>query len=512
MRIALAQALFRLGDFENNYKELLKNLEKVKDQADLLIFPEGGLWSYPPKDFLYHKKYFSIQKQKITQIKKKLPKSLSLLLPGYALLNQKRQNGVFLISADKKTRFFAKEFLPDQGVFFESRYFEKGQIQQNYFFWRKKRIQLLICEDFWKSQSFKKPDLLIVLNASPYTLKKPGRRIKRLKELNKNSREGSLYLNLVGAQDSLIFDGGSFVLNPKGEKIWQADFFKSDFALLSLPFKKQKTKKALSLQAQKEKALILGIKEFFYQTGFSKACLGLSGGMDSALTAYLAAQALGPQNIKAYFLPSLYTQNMSFKMVKKLKKSLELSVIEKDISALFHFCLKEFFGNKKLKSLTKQNLQSRLRMLFLMAQANESSSLLLSTGNKSELATGYSTLYGDSAGALCPIGDLLKEEVYDLARFIHCQKAVFPKELFLRAPSAELDHGQKDSDDLPAYKELDCFLQKVFQGKEPQNEKEDQILKRVRSQEFKRKQSPPILKITERDLGESWRYPIAHRF
>ena len=513
MRIAIAQSLFRLGDFENNYKELLKNLEKAKAQsAELLLFPEGGLWSYPPKDFLYHKKYFDIQKQKIQQIKKQLPKNLSLLLPGFYLENQKTQNGVFLMERDKKTRFFAKEFLPNQDVFFESRYFESGKVIENYFFWNKKRIQILICEDFWRVKSLKSCDLLLVLNASPYTKKKPGLRLKRLQELNKSSKEGSIYLNLVAAQDSLIFDGGSFALNSQSKKIWQAKLFQPDFGLLSLPLKNQKKEKILSFQAQKEQALILGIREFFYQSDFSQACLGLSGGIDSALTAYLAVQALGSKNIQAFFLPGPYTQKLSFQLVRQLAKKLEVSITEKNISPLFRFCLKELFDNKKLKPLSRQNLQSRLRMLFLMLKANEGPSLLLATGNKSELATGYSTLYGDLAGALAPLGDLLKGEVYDLARFIQRQKAVFPKEIFSREPSAELAKNQKDSDDLPVYKELDAVLKKIFQYHAPQNEKELKILQRVQSQEFKRKQAPPILKLTEKDLGESWRYPIAHRF
>ena len=518
MKIALAQVLFRLGDFENNYKKLLTNVEKAKSQqADLLLFPEGGLWSYPPKDFLYHKKYFETQQQKLQQLKKQIPKKLTLLLPGFHCQNQKTQNGVFLIEREKKIRFFAKQFLPNQEVFFESRYFESGKASENFFFWKKKRIQLLVCEDLWKVQALKKADWIFVFNASPYTLNKPHSRLKRMKEINKSAKEGSVYLNLVGAQDSLIFDGASFALNSKSETVWQAPAFQEDFGLLDRGLnkateKKQILAKALSLQAQKEQALILGIREFFYQSGFSKAVLGLSGGIDSALTAYLACQALGSKNVHAFFLPGPYTQKASFRIVKALAKTLEISVTEKNISPWFRFGLKEAFDNKKLKSLSQQNLQSRLRMLFLMLKANELPALLLATGNKSELATGYGTLYGDLAGALSPIGDLLKGEVYDLAQFIQDKKPVFPKELFSREPSAELAKGQKDSDDLPLYKDLDPILKKIFEGQALKTQAEIKIQKRVQSQEFKRKQAPPLLKLTERDLGESWRYPLAHRF
>ena len=512
MKIALAQTQFRLGDFDSNYKELLKALQKAKKEVDLLVFPEGGLWAYPPKDFLYQKKFFKVQDQKIKSLMKKLPSSLTVLLPGYHRKEKILQNGVFLLNKNKKIRFFAKEFLPNQNVFFESRYFQKGKAEKNFFYWKNKKIQLLVCEDFWRFSKLKKTDLLIVVNASPYSSKKQKSRLKRMKELAVKTKWGAVYLNLAGAQDSLIFDGASFVLNEKAQKIWQGDFFKPDFKILELPFKKESpVRKSLKTIEQKERALILGIKEFFYQTGFSKACLGLSGGIDSALVAYLALKALGRENLKVCFLPSVYTKKLSFQIVKSLSRNLKLPVYQKDITKLFKFCLKEFFKNR-LSPLGRQNLQARLRMIFLMAQASDSSSLLLAGGNKSELALGYCTLYGDLAGALCPIADLLKTEVFEMARFINKREPVFPKALLLREPSAELAYRQKDRDDLPPYKDLDLFLKSFLEDKEPKNRTEKQLAYRLQSQEFKRKQSPPLLKVTERDLGEAWRKPIAHRF
>ena len=514
LKVALVQAQFRLGDFDNNYKELLSALKKTENQVDLLVFPEGGLWGYPPKDFLYCREYFKIQEKKIKQLRLLLPPSLALLLPGFYKKKGLLQNGVFLLQKREKIRFFAKEFLPDQGVFFESRYFQKGFSQENFFYWKNKRIQILICEDFWKVSQLKKTDILIVVNASPYTVEKQKKRIKRLKVLTKQTRQGAVYLNLVGAQDSLIFDGASFALNEKAEKIWQGESFKPDFIILDFPLKKKRNlvKKNLKIVEQKEQALILGLREFFYQTGFSSACLGLSGGIDSALVAYLAVQALGSARVKAFFLPSLYTEKISFETVKSLSKNLNLTVVQKDITKAFKFFQKELF-NKALSSLTEQNLQARVRMLFLMSQANESSSLLLATGNKSELATGYCTLYGDLAGALCPIADLLKTEVYEMARFINKKKAIFPENLILREPSAELAYGQKDRDDLPPYSELDAFLRSFLKNKQPKALKQPlRWSQRVLSQEHKRKQSPPLLKLTSQDFGESWKRPIAHRF
>ena len=514
MRLALAQVQFRLGDFNNNYKELLLVLKKAKKgQADILVFPEGGIWAYPPKDFLYQKDFFKIQEKKIKQLLKQMPSALAILLPGFYREKEGLKNGVFLIEKNKKTRFFAKEFLPDQNVFFESRYFKKGKAEENFFYWKGKKIQVLICEDFWNFSVLKKTEFLIVVNASPYTTEKQKNRLKRLKRLVRKTNKGAAYLNLVGAQDSLIFDGSSFVLNEKATKVWQGKSFEPDFTILELPLEKKADflRKRLSLMEQKEQALILGIKEFFYQTGFSKACLGLSGGIDSALVAYLALKALGKQNLKAYFLPSLYTEKISFQVVKSLSQNLELTVQQKDISPLLKFCLEEFFDSP-LSDLTKQNLQARLRMLFLMAQANEGASLLLATGNKSELATGYCTLYGDLSGALCPIADLLKTEVYELARFINKKTPVFPKALFLRAPSAELADKQKDRDDLPPYSYLDGFLKKLLTDKKLKTVKEKKLRQKIHSQEFKRKQAPPLLKLTERDFDEAWRRPIAHQF
>ena len=509
MKIALSQTSFRLGDFDNNYKKLLESLEKaIQQKADLLVFPEGGLWGYSPQDFLYHKRFYKIQDQKIRRLKKKLPDSFKLLLPGFRSYEKKLQNGVFLLEKNKEI-FFAKEYLPDEGVFFESRWFQKGQIKNNFFYCKKKRIQLLICEDFWRASGYKKSDILIVVNASPYSVNKQKLRLKRLKLLAKKTKQGAVYLNLAGAQDSLIFDGASLAVNAKGEKVWQGDFFRPDFTTLQTPFdKKAKAGGSLTLQAQRERALILGIKEFFFQTGFSKACIGLSGGVDSALVSYLAVQALGAENILAYFLPTRYTRKISFQIVEELSQKLKIKVIQKNMDPLFEFCLKQFF-DKKLKPLTRQNLQSRLRMLFLMTQSNEHSCLLLSAGNKSELAMGYSTLYGDLSGALCPIGDILKTELYDLVSFINQQKAVFPKKLILREPSAELRFNQIDSQDLAPYKELDSFLSDFLKSRDS---KKTEWVKKMKNQEFKRKQAPPILNLTEQDLGKSWRYPIANCF
>lgn len=518
MKIALAQVQFALGDFDQNCKQVLNILKSTGDKADLIVFPEGGLWGYPPKDFLYQDTYFEIQKQKFQQINKQLKKGVQLLLPAFVKNKNNLQNGVFLFEKSKKPIFFPKEFLPDQGVFFESRYFKKGDATKNFFNWKNKKIQILICEDLWQVVPDKTVDLLITVNASPYTDQKQIKRLKKMKDLAKKYNCPVIYLNRIGAQDSLIFDGGSFALNQQGELTWQGKFFKPDFKIFN-PLKQKKkshsssSKLFLNLQEQRRQALILGIKSFFSQTGFSKAVLGLSGGIDSALVAYLAVQALGNKNVKTYFLPSTHTQKISHEIVQQLALKLNIQVVEKNINNLFNTVSKWFFGEKTISNpLSLQNIQSRLRALSLMIEANESSSLLLSTGNKSEIATGYSTLYGDLAGALCPIGDLLKTEVYDLVHFINKSQKIFPKALLLREPSAELAPNQKDQDDLPPYDELDSLLNNILKNQKPKSLKEKELAKLIQKQEFKRAQAPFILKVSERDFGESWKKPIAHKF
>ena len=255
----------------------------------------------------------------------------------------------------------------------------------------------------------------------------------------------ALYLNRAGAQDSLIFDGASFALSAKGELIWQGGFFKPDFKILDFSKALKPVKKSSpGLQEQRERALILGIREFFAQTGFSTAILGLSGGIDSALTAYLAAQALGEKAVEARFLPGPHTQALSQKIARETAKRLNIFLREKDISPFFKDLSKSLFEKTPSpRSPALQNIQSRLRMLILMAEANRGGKLLLSTGNKSELAVGYSTLYGDLSGALCPLGDLFKTQVYELAHFINQRLKFFPRRFFQESQARSWPRAKK---------------------------------------------------------------------
>ena len=511
MKVALAQTKGFLGDFKSNRKLFLKDIQKSSlKKADFILFPEAGLFGYPPNDFIFQKEVLKKQIKEIHHLEKQLPENLIVLLGAFFPSKEGLKNGVFVLQKGKAPLVFAKEHLAFENIFFENRYFVPGEVLKNIFIWKKKRVQILICEDLWKVKKLNQPDVLFCLNSSPYTETKDQKRKERVQSLVKKYKCPAVYVNRVGGQDEIIFDGGSFALDKKGVLKEQCHFFKPDFKIYDFKQSSSKKIKPVNILDQKEEALVLGIKDFCSQIGFSKVHIGLSGGIDSALVAHLACKALGSKNVKALFMPSLFTQKLSYEIVKDLTKNLNISCEETNITKLY----KELSSLKKknLKSITLQNIQVRLRMLLLMSWGNEKDSLLLGTGNKSELACGYSTLYGDLSGGLLPIGDLLKTEVYKLTKHIQKKNSVFPKKIFTKPPSAELKKDQKDEDDLLKYEILDPILKKLLQFEEAKTPKEKEVLKLLLKSEFKRKQSPPVLKITEQAFGEGRRFPIAHQF
>lgn len=513
MKIAIGQIKGFLGDFSESEKKILNLIERARGQADLLVLPEGGVFGYPPTDFIKQPRFLKKQSRILKKIQKNLPQSLKLLIGVFSVTENGLENGASLLgSSTSPPVVFSKRFLSNEDVFCESRYFNPGEISNKFFLLKEKRVQVLICEDMWSNPFFdSSPDILICLNSSPYTGEKHQQRLKCFKSLVKKHKTPGVYVNKVGGQGELIYDGGSFCLNTRGEVALQCTFFNEDFQIWDL--KKTKTKTSVpSLPEQREKALIMGIQDFCDQTGFSKVHLGLSGGLDSALVCYLAVQAFGSKNVTALFLPGPYTASKSFQIVKGLQNKLKFSLQEFSISSLYKESLQTFFPSKPPLSLTAQNLQARLRMLWLMAYSNENQSLLLGTGNKSELACGYATLYGDLSGGLLPIGDLFKTEVYELCRAINKRSPVFSNELLARAPSAELAPNQTDQQDLPDYKKLDLILKHLMNHNPPRSSLEKQIERKLRQSEFKRKQSAPVLKVSEIAFGAGWKFPIAHKF
>ncbi len=507
IKIALAQINSFMGDISSNEKKILQYVVQAKkENASLIVFPEMALSGYPPLDLIHRKSLLKKISNSLKTIHKQVPENMTLLL-GSASGGFPPGNSVFLLQKDQKPLVFSKEYLADYDVFDEKRYFKKGSLKENFFCWKGLSLQILICEDIWaKKPSFReipKRDLIISLNASPFEINKNEQRIRVAKLWAKKSPV--IYVNAVGGQEELIFDGGSFVLDENGRLLKQSPFFKEDLSFFVLPVKKTYTpKKSLPKQKKIAEALIFGVKEFAEKNNFKRAHLGLSGGVDSALTALLARKALGQRKVKVFFLPSPFTSSLSEKCVLELSKKFKLPVIVQSIEDYYSALLKNL--KSPLSDVTKQNLQARLRSLLLMAYANsDPESLLLATSNKSELALGYGTLYGDLAGGLLPIGDLFKTEVYQLASWFKV-----PKSILNREASAELKKNQKDEDDIPSYKILDPALYRLIEeNQDPKTLFEKKIFQRILKSEFKRRQAPPILKIKKCSFGRGWRIPLS---
>jgi len=555
MKIALAQKNFFVGNIQYNKKKILDCLIKAqKKKINLLIFPELSLNSYHPLDMLKYPFFLRNTHLAIKEIHQQIPEgmmvlvgavaetktlsshSVSLLEPQSLHVENSRTllyggnskalptNSVFLLQKNTAIKVLSKEYLADYDVFDEKRYFQKDKTSSNFFSFQGAFMHLLICEDMWQNISLdlpRYPHAIISVNASPFTITKHQERLKMAKKWVKKYNCYFLYTNLVGGQEELIFDGGSFVLNQMGQVVYQEDFFKENLSCFNLSIKNKKNtlssvkniyfnKDNMPKQKKIFHALIFGLTEFVHKNKFKKVHLGISGGLDSAVVATLACEALGSKNVKLFFIPGPFTSILSKKCVDKLVKKLQCSLVTQTIEDIYKMVFKvwRFSGdsiNKNIKDIVKQNVQARLRNLYLMAIANqEPESLLLGTSNKSELAMGYGTLYGDLTGGLLPIGDLLKTELYSLAQFMKV-----PAMIRKRPASAELAKDQKDEDDLPPYKELDLILRKIIEEqKDPENSLEKKIFYKVLKSEFKRKQTPPILKIKDRSFDRGWRMPF----
>ena len=517
MKIALAQMNSLVGDISSNEKKIIKKIIKAhQNKAQLLIFPELALNGYSPLDLIKQEFFLKKNALAIQKIYKQVPENITILLgaigPGPGI-------SFFLLQKNKEKKVFSKEKFANYDVFDEKRYFKKGKKNNNFFLFQKKIIQILICEELWHkpslSKSLKKPDLIVSCHASPFEINKKENRQKVAAKWAKKYQCPLIYLNSVGGQEELIFDGGSFILDKTGKLIHQSPFFKEtlDFFELSKKTKKARPFKKKDLLKEKIKALCFGLREFVKKNGFKKVHLGLSGGIDSALVASLACQSLGKKKVKLFFLPGPFTSRLSEKGAHQISRLLQCPLTTHSIEEFYwdflvhlkknHFFLKK--KNPKALDLTKQNIQARLRSLFLMAYANKHpESLLVGTANKSEIALGYSTLYGDIAGGLLPIGDLFKTEIYELAYLMNV-----PSLILKRKASAELRENQTDEEDLMPYNILDPILEKLIEKNQSPNTKlEKNIFEKIIKSEFKRKQAPPILKIKNRSFDRGWRMPF----
>lgn len=528
MRIALAQINSVLGGIDTNINKIISLSQQAKEKnCELIVFPELAVLGYSPNDLLERPEIIQAQIKAL----KNLPKIKGLTgIAGAVTLNKSKTQKPYFNSAvifSGKGNPVHKTLLPTYDIFDETRFFQSGDAKAHVQKINGKRVAILVCEDMWgweraehdnflKKIAKPKCDVVISINASPFALSKRPRRMKMAKETAKIFKCPVVYVNMVGGQDELIFDGGSFAINAKGKLIAQSAYFAEELNVIDI----QKDLGIIRAPTDTEAeilhgALVLGIRDFASKNRIQKLHLGLSGGIDSAVVLALAADAVGPQNVTAIAMPGPYSSPESLKLAQQLAKNIGCSFKTIDIIPGYEGLVSSFektFGALEF-GLVHENAQARLRGFFLMMYSNLSGSLLLATGNKSEIATGYSTLYGDMCGGLMPIGDLLKRQVYALAKYYNSQHELIPNAIIERAPSAELRPNQKDQDTLPDYDLLDKSVDNVVSKMQaPKNTTEDWLLKKLAGSEFKRWQAPPVLRVTDHAFGRGRRMPISNAF
>lgn len=532
MKVGVAQLNPKIGAVEDNLKKVLAAIEEAKaNQASLLVFPELTFLGYPPRDLLEIKKLIQKNEDAAKTAGAKTQGMIAIFSvaetnpnPGEKpLFNvaQVWQNGKCVLK-------YKKRLFPYYDVFDEERHFEPGT-GNGIFVWEGKKVALTICEDAWARQGFEwkshgrdliselkteKPDLLLNLSASPFEMQKPERREVLFASIAKELKCPVIYCDQTGANDELIFDGSSFVLNENGERLLQLPAFQPAIQFWEWGKKSFLSPLPSSRPEWMWEALTLGVRDYCEKTGQKKAVLGLSGGIDSCVVLTLLCQALGSENVKAVALPTRFNSENSLKDAEFLCEQLGIPLQTLPIENL----REAFEKTLPLKGVALENIQPRIRMTLLMGIANAENRILFNTSNKSELVCGYSTLYGDTAGALGVIGDLKKREVYDLAKYINRKKEIIPKNAIERPPSAELRDNQTDQDTLPAYDVVDKIVELFIEERLSPSE----ILKKGISQkdwetfsklyrvsEYKRRQMPPILRVTSKAFGIGRRIPVA---
>ena len=540
MKIALAQLNYHIGNFEANEAKILTNLQKAKaENVDLVVFSELAVCGYPPRDFLEFENFINLCLNAIERIASKCVGIAAIVGgPSWNTLNggKKLYNTAFFLAEGKVISKHYKQLLPTYDVFDEYRYFEPAEDVQCIEYLGEK-IALTICEDLWnidgkelypnspmEKLSLESPDFMINIAASPFAVSQTKSRDEVLKWNTKKYNLPVFYVNHVGAQTELIFDGGSCVYDQNGEIISQLPFFEEYFSIFDTQaLTKQKEASIPSKYGKIEAALVLGIKDYFKKLNFKTATLGLSGGIDSALTLALAVKALGKKNVFPILMPSQFSSDHSISDSIALCKNLDCKYHTIEIEKIyksFDKGLAELFKGTEF-GIAEENIQSRIRGTLLMAQTNKFGSILLNTSNKSELAVGYGTLYGDMAGGLSVIGDVYKTEVFDLCRFINRNAEIIPDNIITKPPSAELRPDQFDSDSLPDYDILDTILFEYIENRQsPANLIEKgfdeklvkRILRLVNMNEYKRHQTPPILRVSSKAFGMGRRMPIVGRY
>lgn len=543
MKIALAQLNYHVGNFENNTSKIIEHIIKAKtDGADLVVFAELAVCAYPPLDFL---EFADFEKRCMDAIEiiashcNGIAAIIGVPTVNPVIEGKNLFNSACFIADGKIKNIINKTLLPTYDVFDEYRYFEPNR-KFNCIELNGRKIALTICEDLWNVEDDplyihspmeelikEKPEIIINIAASPFDYKHASQRKAILKRNALQYQLPIVYVNHVGAQTEIIFDGGSIVMNANGEVVKELKYFEEDYFIEDTTNKLQTSNLKSQISNLKPEliyhALILGIKDYFQKMGFKKAVLGLSGGVDSALVTMLAADALGAENILPVMMPSEFSSDHSVADSIHLCKNLNIKeelISIKDTYSQYLNALKPQFKDLPF-NVTEENLQARIRGTLLMALSNKFGNILLNTSNKSELAVGYGTLYGDMCGGLSVIGDLYKTEVYELCNYINRDREIIPQNILTKPPSAELRPGQKDSDSLPDYDTLDKVLHAYIEQRKGPQEIIDmgfdealvkRILKMVNTNEYKRKQFAPILRVSSKAFGLGRRMPIVAKY
>jgi len=522
LRFCLAQLNFTVGDIQNNTQKIINaSLQAKKDKnADVIIFPELALSGYPPEDLLFRKDFLSKIKNALEEIKNNLPQDICAIIGYPEQEGNFLYNSVVALNNGKVLANHRKNLLPNYGVFDEKRYFKSGT-DTTVFKYKNHTLGLTICEDLWhegpaQETQKKGAQVLISMNASPFHQGKVEGRIHLMQKRVKETGLPLIYVNHCTGQDDLIFDGSSFILDEKGQCIFQAPFAKDGLFMSDEPTYITPENSI----AQIYDALVLGVKDYVRKNQFEKVLLGFSGGVDSALTLAIAVDALGGKNVLPVILPSRYTSALSIELAQKQLNLMNLPAQEISIEPAFKAFL-DSLALKEENTLTVQNLQARTRAILLMALSNQKNALLLNTSNKSEVSVGYSTLYGDLCGAYAVLKDVWKMEVYTLAHYRNTLSSVIPAEIIQRPPTAELIHGQQDTDTLPPYEILDEILKYYIEEEKSIQEiiksgfddaLVNKVIKMVKLSEYKRKQSPPGPRISKLAFTRERRYPITTSF
>ncbi len=551
MKIALAQLNYHIGNFREN---VLKNIEHIeqakKDKVDLIVFPELSVCGYPPQDLLEKKSFIEQCENAIEEITSYCT-NIAVII-GSPTINHhqkgKRLYNSAIFITDGEIKYIQnKSLLPTYDIFDEYRYFEPNN-KFNVVEYKGEKIAITICEDLWDFQPIEntfdknqlysvtpmekliehKPDLVINVAASPFSY------TKIWGKKNVFIRNAKIYklpifnVNQVGAQTELIFDGGSLVINPDGTIADELNLFSEDYKIYNLDdIKKCTIKKTIdedpNVIAKIYDALVLGVRDYFRKMKFTKATLGLSGGIDSAVSLVIATQALGAENIRVLLLPSKYSSGHSVTDAIELAEKLNVKYDKVNIQGVvdsFNESLKDIFKGLN-EDITEENVQARARGTILMALSNKLGHILLNTSNKSEAAVGYGTLYGDMNGGLSVLGDVYKVDVYKLAKYINRDSEIIPENTITKTPSAELRPDQKDSDSLPDYETLDKILFEYIELQKNiddilsegwDKELTEKILKLVDTNEYKRYQAPPILRISSKAFGAGRRMPLVAKY